>query len=354
MLVRKTGMSFFLIHRQHSKIAHGGCIGMPQKTMLFKYCSDDPRIIEGIFCDHKIRFTQPWGMNDPLEFNPTLQFPNNLAAHQGYSLNGIFLPSIELFYRVQVIESQINTYGILSLTTRHRSFDMWSRYANGHKGFVLCFRQGFESHPCMMSKSDQKNAFKAVEYVNTYSINLDDFISGSKEFSWDVLHDEIFFKKTSRWRDEHEYRLIRPLTDCSEYSPKSDRSHRDDSVYLFDFSLECVTDVIFGASMSEQNKRKIVDYCRAGESDIHFWQAVIIRDAKDEHKQPSKIKTFPILDYLGSIEEIYKIQPQQFSIDSVHELNDSITIKINELKDLPYYKGHEDIIEQLYKEASQR
>ena len=38
-----------------------------QFLTFFKYCSDDGRVIEGIFEKHKIRFTQPYALNDPLE-----------------------------------------------------------------------------------------------------------------------------------------------------------------------------------------------------------------------------------------------------------------------------------------------
>jgi len=315
----------------------------------FKYCSDDLRVIEGVICNHKIRFTQPWGMNDPLEFNPTLQFADNEIAHQKYELNGILLPSIEMFYRIQVIESQINAYGILSLTTQHRSFDMWSQYANGHKGFVLGFRQGFDLHPCMKSKDGKPNIFKAVDYVEHYNLNLEKLASLSGAIPLDVLQSELFFKKTSRWKDEQEYRLVRNLTDCPEYTPKANHSYRDDSVYLFDFSLECINDIIFGASMSVENKRKIINACRG--QDIHFWQAVIIRDVPDDKERISKVNIFPIIDYLGSLDEIYKIKPQQLCIDNAQNVDSPKTVKINRLSDLPYYKDYKELVDQFFEES---
>jgi hypothetical protein len=101
---------------------------MDELGSYFKYFSDKPsEIIDGIFRDHKIRFTQPWGMNDPLEFNPILKFPSQTDANISYELNGLPFPSISQFYQVQLIESLINTYGILSLTKQPLSFDVWSR-----------------------------------------------------------------------------------------------------------------------------------------------------------------------------------------------------------------------------------
>ena len=115
-------------------------------TGYFKYCSDDPRVINGIFRDHKIRFTQPAALNDPLEFDPIIRFENNGANYNWFSLNGIPLPSEESRLRHRLIEQQINAFGVLSLTKNPDSFDMWSRYANGHKGFLIEFKSDLNKH----------------------------------------------------------------------------------------------------------------------------------------------------------------------------------------------------------------
>jgi len=109
----------------------------------FKYMSSDQRVINGIFNDQKIRFTQPRALNDPLEFNPIMKFHDPQPHYTLYTFNGITLPSTELFYRIQIIEAQVNAYGILSLTKIPNSFDMWSQYADGHRGFVLELKTTF-------------------------------------------------------------------------------------------------------------------------------------------------------------------------------------------------------------------
>lgn len=181
---------------------------MEENIVLVKYFSDHKQVLEGIFKDHKIRFTQPWGMNDPLEFNPILRFTNQEFIYQSYDLKGVHLPSMELFYRVQIIESQINAYGILSLSTQPRSFDMWSRYANGHKGFVLAFKPNFVSDPCMQSRDGRQIILRKVDYVDNYVLDFGSLANESGEIPFEVLQDKYFFTKTSRWKDEHEYRLV--------------------------------------------------------------------------------------------------------------------------------------------------
>src|SRR3989338_1929980 len=96
-----------LIHSQQEEMNND------EPESYFKYCSDKKEVVEEIFNNQRIRFTQPRALNDPLEFSPTFRFNSN-NAYQWYQLQGKMLPSIEFFYRVQIIESQINRFGILS------------------------------------------------------------------------------------------------------------------------------------------------------------------------------------------------------------------------------------------------
>ena len=104
---------------ESQRIFHEG-----QIDSFFKYCSDDSEVLDGIFKNHVLRFTQPRSLNDPLEFYPSIRFHDNKNNYQNYELDGFLLPSIEFFHRVQMIESQINTYGILSLSKIPDSFSM--------------------------------------------------------------------------------------------------------------------------------------------------------------------------------------------------------------------------------------
>lgn len=323
---------------------------MQEFSSYFKYCSDNSGVIEGIFKLHKIRFTQPWGMNDPLEFNPTIKFQSFQVTHQYYRLDEIVFPSIELFYRTQIIESQINLFGILSLTKTPFSFDMWSKYANGHKGFVLEFKNDFIQHSCMKSKNNKINTLKKVEYMDEYSINFESLFDNNGVILTPALHNELFFKKTARWKDEKEYRLVRPLIDSADYSPPAnDTSYRDDKVYLFDFSLDCISAITFGANMSIENKKIIADCC--SHQDIQLFQAYIIRNDKDELGLPSRVDIISI-KHLDSKEELYQFQPQGFCLDKERISKENIennNIQIKKLNDLPYYQGNEEIIEEFIK-----
>ena len=101
-----------------------------QLRTLFKYVPDSSPVIEGIFVKHRIRFTQPAALNDPLEFNPAIRFNSDDDNFRKYAYQGITMPSIHDWYRLNLIESQINNYGVLSLTDNPFSFELiCGRYA---------------------------------------------------------------------------------------------------------------------------------------------------------------------------------------------------------------------------------
>jgi len=312
----------------------------------FKYVSNTQQVMEGIFKHQRIRFTQPSAFNDPLEFRPTMRFHDDPSNHQRYEFQGIKLPSVEFFYRVQIIESQINSYGILSLTKVPDSFDMWSQYANGHRGFVIEFKDDFYRHPLMQSKTSDEYRPRKVEYVEDYSINLDDLVDKNGFIPVEVIQNELFFKKTSRWEHEHEYRMVRPLADHPDYQlHETSYAYTDDNVYLFPFDWDCVSSIILGANMSIENKKEIMKCCE--EHNIPLSQAHIIRDHKDRFGKPSTVITLPIDQNNKSI--VLNSQPQLFCTDTISLNYQYGLVKINEIGDLPYYKDHEKIVDQLYR-----
>jgi len=324
--------------------------GTSKIDSYFKYFSDDENVFEGIFTHHVIRFTQPRALNDPLEFSPTIRFHDNKINYQNYELNGILLPSTELFSRVQVIESQINSYGILSLTKNPDSFTMWSQYANGHRGFIIEFKPDFNFYPSMKSKSGNVYEVRKIEYVDEYSVCFEDIVDKDGFIPVKVLHDELFFKKTARWKYENEYRMIRPFSDLPDYQqPETNYVYTDTNTYLFPFDFDSVASIILGASMSQENKTRIMDICDKNNIVLH--QAHIVRDVKDRFGEPSTTIILQVEDINKNA--IINSKPQLFCTDTVCLSNRDI-VKITKLSDLPYYKDHEQIVEELYHNLQNR
>ncbi len=314
-----------------------------QITTYLKYCSDNERVISSIFKDKKIRFTQPWALNDPLEFNPSIRAKSWKNFNADYELDGKYFPSGALWYRIQIVESQINNFGILSLTKVHDSFDMWSRYANGHKGFLIEFKEDFANYACMKSKTGVTYPVEKVIYVEDYAVHLDKLANKyTDQIPFDELRKTFFNKKTSRWAHENEYRLVRPLTDSLNYQPpRQNTSYRDATIYLFDFSLDCINSIIFGAYMSIENKKLIELACR--EFNIKFSQACIAKNQKDKAGLPGMVVLAPI-EKFGLIDRFYAMQPQAFCGDA----KQTRTIRIKSLSELPYYEGNEEVTNSLY------
>lgn len=320
-----------------------------QLKNFFKYCSDDEKVINGIFKEQQIRFTQPAVLNDPLEFNPIIRFKRNAGKYTNYIFDGIVFPSEELRIRHQLIERQLNDYCILSLTKVPDCFDMWSRYANGHKGFLIELKEDFNKESCMFSKDGKEYPVRKVNYVDEYAINVDDLVDEHGLIPFGVFNENAFFTKTSRWRDEEEYRLVRRLSDNPDWQRLKNRAHRDRNVYLFDFPLDCIVSVTFGACMSLENKKKIIEACK--DSGINFLQAVIIRDQKDKFDRSANVKlvkaeSFPNLQRMGDlgmfVEQEYIGERQKPAIP------------VKKLSELPYYADDEEWIRQYYKDKKSK
>ena len=301
-----------------------------QLRTLFKYVSDSPSVIDGIFNKKKIRFTQPAALNDPLEFNPTIRFNSEDGNFKKFSFNEVNFPSIHDWYRLNVIESKINNFGIVSLTDNPFSFEMWCQYSNGHKGILIEFDIPDKTKPMVeMSDGQQLKAHK-VRYVKNYNINIDKLEKGNNSIPFYRMRDAIFLRKTNHWKHEREYRIIRPLMGCDNFKkPKKRTSYRDDNnIYLFPISLKCINSVIFGVNTPIETKSKIIESCKNNK--IDFLQTIIKKD------QGNKLE-FVSLKEFGSINEFLSMAPQIFTFDSIAtKFTDKILV--NSINEIPYYK----------------
>ncbi len=319
-----------------------------QMATFFKYCSDDEKVINGIFREQKIRFTQPAALNDPLEFNPIITFNDNADNYRRFLCDGIVFPSEEERLRSRLVESQMNAFGILSLTKVPDSFNMWSRYANGNKGFLIELKSDFNKQLCMLSKEGEKYPVRQVTYVDGYAINIDELVDEHGWFTHTKANEKFFFTKTSRWEFEKEYRMVRPLSGYPGWEPLSNRFHRDrEGVYCFNFSLDCMESVTFGACMSVENKKEIMEACQG--TNIKFLQAYIARDQKDRFDWPGAVGLIPIDEFPNFLEMSNFITEAKYI-----EERKKPPITVRELSDLPYYAHDEQWVRQYYQNRKAR
>lgn len=324
----------------HDESPHEG-VDYLELRSYYKYCSGQDEILKGIFEDHKIRFTQPAALNDPLEFNPIIKFNNDVENYRRFKCKGEFFPSEEERLRSRIVESQVNAFGILSLTKVPDCFDMWSRYADGHKGFLMQFKPDFNKHPCMISKKGECYPVHEVTYVDEYTVNIDDLVNDQGWASYTTINEKMFFTKTSRWRFEEEYRMVRSLADHKNWHWLDNRRHRDLNIYLFNFSLDCIESVTFGACMPVENKKKIMAACEG--TGIKFLQECLIRDQKDR------------FGHLGRVMRIQAdlfpdfLEMSEFTMEEKYiEEREKPPIVLSSFEDIPYYASDREWVDQYY------
>jgi hypothetical protein len=223
---------------------------------------------------------------------------------------------------------------------------MWSQYSNGHKGFVIEFKPDFNLFESMKSKSGQAYPVKIVDYVEDYRILFEDIADEKGIIEVQTLLNELFYKKTSHWKYENEYRMVRPLSDCPQYEPPgTNYAYTDTNTYLFPFEVDCINSIILGASMTQENKSKLLEF--SDKHNIALFQAHVIRDMKDKFGEPGSIIILPVEN--DNRKAILNANPQLFCTDTVCLENSECRLEVKSLRDLPYYKDHESIVEEFYK-----
>ncbi|MDP3981597.1 MAG: DUF2971 domain-containing protein, partial [Chlamydiota bacterium] len=286
--------------------------------------------------------TQPWAINDPFEFNPAIRFKSKADDYRYYEYDGVTFPSNYLWNWLNLIESRINVYGILSLTDNPFSYEMWSHYANGHRGFLIEFNVGNKKKPRLESQKGVSSPVHRVRYVNVNIVNVDKMTNKNNKIPPSQFRDKIFLRKTKLWRHEREYRVIRPFDSCETYRPPAQRtSYRNNDVYRFPISLDCIVSVTFGVNTSIEDKEKIIRLCDGYK--IAFLQALIPKDSKNE------VRPRPISDF-GSLENYLTMEPQIFTFDSIeNNYFHEPTIKVNSLSEIPYYNIQKEDYDLYYK-----
>lgn len=308
-----------------------------------KYYSDS--IIEKIFTDDgvSIRFSQPWILNDPFEFNPVIKF-NQSNEYTRYKLNGILLPSLNEWFRIQLIENKVNDFGVFSLTKNPLSFDMWNYYGNGHKGFLIEFKKNFNEYIKFESIDGWIYPIREVIYVKEYIIDISKLSDSEGQFLDKDFNDQFFYTKTNRWKYEQEYRLVKPLCEFGKQFLPKVNYREDNALYIKKLPYDYIETITFGAHMSNVNKIKIIDRLR--NTNIKFNQAFVIKDKKDNEGRWGKVIINPLKN--SELLSITKLLPQVFSYEQEY-ISKTIEKNINSLEELPYYNDpYKELVNAMY------
>ena len=312
-----------------------------------KYVSNVQKVLDDLFVDRKIRFTQPAVLNDPLDCNPILSVPCDYGEQTIYNVNGIIMPSSNLWYHIQLIESRVNEFGMLSLTKNPYSFDMWSKYANGHKGCLIEFTEKFNEDKAFCRPGNgEAYPVVPINYVDVFRINLNDCLDSEGLFLFEQFENKYFYTKDKRWEPEKEYRLVRPLKDLGKPSGGLHiGTYRDMvTVYLSDLPFDRIRSITFGACMPTETKKWIIEKCR--NTSIAFHQCFLYPDELDETNLSPLIRIVS-LDSTKMMERFMAMQPQLFSMARTDLLNER-EMTLEKIEDLPYFNGFEKLVRLMY------
>jgi hypothetical protein len=294
-----------------------------------KYLCDDSAVIGGIFEDHKIRFTQPADLNDPLEFRPYLDFgSSDSAARTAYKFEGYRIPSFKEVVELQNIHRFYNQFGVLSLTRQPLNYAMWSQYASGHRGVLIELNRDFIEHDCFKHDGRGLLRIQKVRYVRNYRFRVERMMSAGIDVGYEELTEKLTMLKSSIWKREQEFRVIRHLSECAEYvPPEENKAHLDRKKYLFPFSLDCLGSVTFGAGTEPATKKRIIAACRG--STIKFFQMLIVQS------RGIQMRPVPVASD-KDFEDIVRMRPQLFVTDKRGIVPQKL-VGISALSEVPYY-----------------
>lgn len=197
--------------------------------ILYKYVA--PERID-VLLEKRIRFTQPYLLNDPFEFNPGMRVPGDEGI-------GHFEKRIaEETYRPHY-DAQSRMSGVLCLTEIADSIPMWTHYAAGHRGFAI----GFDTTSDLFQKAIDPYSDSPLSRVRYESDRP--VLTGGRTHP-----DTIFFTKSKEWEYEHEWRWLE-LRRPEEYA-KVVAGPEGQLLYLRCISAKDVRRIVLGLRTSPQ------------------------------------------------------------------------------------------------------
>ncbi len=166
---------------------------------------------------------------------------------------------------INEINTLMQDYRVLCVSTHRDSEEMWSGYAENHKGIVLRVEPNVAMDSIFQS-------FRPVEYREKrpplYDDTLDfiaDGLFGDHEAQTRAILEKIVYTKTLHWQHEAEYRLAIPFR---EGEPPWN---------VLKYHPEEITELYHGLAMTMEDKEDMVSKAKALNPEISIFQ--VGRDA---------------------------------------------------------------------------
>lgn len=142
------------------------------------------------------------------------------------------------------MQEAVNKIGVFCLSEIRDDILMWSHYADGHRGFCLQFHIKPTLYPF-------GELLLKVEYAVSYPII--DIIGCCEDQARKIL-----LTKADFWKYEKEWRILDP----------------DNGPGIRVFPAEMLTGVIFGCTMSHEDRQLIREWAKGREIPLKFYQAI--------------------------------------------------------------------------------
>ena len=232
---------------------------------LYKYRSMKSEGVEDIFTKMKIFASDSTVFDDPFESMPRLtgvesslkkekhlkdlvniKFPHATKKEKKKLMKGKKPLLTDQTRLKNTYKEFIKTIGVYCLSEINDNLIMWSLYADSHRGFCLEFDSSIEN-------SLFWEAFKVIYSSEYPTVNMME-IGINAETSQKVL-----LTKFIGWENQKEWRILKPK---GQGGPKH---------YCFSPSL--LTEVVFGALISEDDKKTILKWVGNFPTEILTYQA---------------------------------------------------------------------------------
>ncbi len=256
--------------------------------MLYKYLSDKSLYV---LKDLKIRFTQPFALNDPFEALPLIDAESEQEkmieraeseirdlwkkcddsdrTPKNYELLKSTLESQRPYFAERLCPSVIGqefmkkineVLGVLSLTKSADNLLMWSHYANEHRGYVLGLNDTHEFFYRTALDGSESSPRNVIYTSQRSRVNI-------KKHDY---YERLLCEKPIHWSYEEEVRLFHLFTDETERSNNDSKGY---PVYLFDLPKDAVKSIYLGANVSSDTKDSIVTSIRDRGLEVDLYQA---------------------------------------------------------------------------------
>ena len=264
---------------------------------LFKYMSVEAAAL--FARTQRVRFTQPFELNDPFEFRPMLDFEGTADDFRDIidakinerfgTVDGVLamieeqmstdptFPKfpIQIFrtvlegnpamrqqlmeemkrHKAELIESiriagllegqwekfrqaAGEAVGIFSLTEDPANTLMWSHYGSQHRGVAVEFD---EAHPWFHQRVTTNDDLRHLVQVC--------YVENTPPRRWTQVNGvDMLYTKNAAWAYEREWRIIRPLKDGTQARP---------GIFCFDVPHDVVRSIIFGCRATPELERDI-------------------------------------------------------------------------------------------------